>query len=225
MSWPKGDPLAMAQPYVRPGSTVIDVGAADGSGAIQFAKWVGPTGHVHAIEPHPLYVDNGQSLCAQYPQVTWSQVAAWDTAGLSIPLYTPGTDLSQSSCFSGAMIRESDGDALVEHRVMTTRLDVYDAHDVSVVTIDAQGAECHVLDGATQLLSHVPCWIVECWPKGLAAAGRSAHELLTILQRFQRAGLTVYLADNEPVMENTFLAWVNRETLKPKFVNLLALRP
>jgi len=44
------NPEAILSPYVRPGSTVIDVGAGMGYFSIPLARLVGPTGHVTAID-------------------------------------------------------------------------------------------------------------------------------------------------------------------------------
>jgi ubiquinone/menaquinone biosynthesis C-methylase UbiE len=43
-------PEAMLSPYVRPGSTVIDIGPGMGYFSIPLARLVGPTGHVIAID-------------------------------------------------------------------------------------------------------------------------------------------------------------------------------
>ena len=44
------NPEAMLSPYVRPGSTVIDIGPGMGYFSIPLARLVGPTGHVIAID-------------------------------------------------------------------------------------------------------------------------------------------------------------------------------
>ncbi len=44
------NPEAILTPYVRPGSTVIDVGAGMGYFSIPLARLVGPSGHVTAID-------------------------------------------------------------------------------------------------------------------------------------------------------------------------------
>ena len=44
------NPETLLSPYVRPGSTVIDVGAGMGYFSIPLARLVGPTGHVTAID-------------------------------------------------------------------------------------------------------------------------------------------------------------------------------
>ena len=44
------NPEAILSPYIRPGSTVIDVGAGMGYFSIPLARLVGPAGHVTAID-------------------------------------------------------------------------------------------------------------------------------------------------------------------------------
>lgn len=44
------NPEAILSPYIRPGSTVIDVGAGMGYFSIPLARMVGPAGHVTAID-------------------------------------------------------------------------------------------------------------------------------------------------------------------------------
>jgi FkbM family methyltransferase len=60
--------VAWLRPRVRPGQTVWNVGANVGAYTLQLAAWVGPTGHVLAVEPNPA----ARQLLAQH--CAWSGV-------------------------------------------------------------------------------------------------------------------------------------------------------
>ena len=55
--------LEKLRPYMRPGSTVIDAGAALGDHTAYYLDCVGPEGKVIAIEPHPVMFECLQRNC------------------------------------------------------------------------------------------------------------------------------------------------------------------
>ncbi len=50
----EAEELDLMRPLLRPGQTIIDVGANVGYTTRFFAQMAGPTGKVHAFEPNPL---------------------------------------------------------------------------------------------------------------------------------------------------------------------------
>ena len=55
-------PVDALRQFIKPGTTVIDVGANIGFFSRRFARWVGPGGRVIAIEPEP----------ANFAGLTWA---------------------------------------------------------------------------------------------------------------------------------------------------------
>ena len=180
------------------GQRAIDVGAAQGSLTKLMAEQVGETGRVWAIEP-----DATRAMNATQPWVSWHHVLAWHQPGRQM-LFLDGL---QSSCWP-ALLNASGGDTA---DVEALPLDAIVTEAVDLIKVDVQGAECHVLQGATRHLAECPIWVVEVWPYGLLEAGRSPQELYT---RFATAGYTVQWAgdNNVPVLatEDEFDEWAQQ---------------
>ena len=129
---------------IRPGDTVLDIGAHIGLYTLTAARAVGPTGRVVAFEPS---TDNFALLEANvaangYTNVELHRVACSDTTGTGRTTCCPGRTAETTSL-------RADGAGA---RVDTVRL-----HDLDVrpqaVKMDVQGAEPLVLAGAAQLLA------------------------------------------------------------------------
>ena len=129
---------------IRPGDTVIDVGANIGAYSVLFAQWVGASGHVIAFEPAPethgallrLIERNGLT-----PRVTALQQAVSSQ---------PGTAVFSAAGASGAnRLAAADGPATL--LVETTTIDAVCGRlqvRPRLIKIDAEGAELDVLRGA-----------------------------------------------------------------------------
>jgi FkbM family methyltransferase len=168
-------PVDQLRELVTRGSTVIDVGANIGFFSLRFARWVGPSGRVIAIEPE---VNNIVSLRRRIARaelsdvVTCIQAAAADTSGCLRLAVNPG--------HPGDHHLSNDGE-----RVVAVTLDdvvAADPRPVTLVKIDVQGAESLVLDGARRLIrNHRPALFVEVHEQSLARLGSSGRELIESL--------------------------------------------
>ncbi len=183
-------PLLEGEPYehlalsalrrlVRPGDTVIDVGANVGVYTLRLAHLVGPSGRVFAVEPEPgnLALLRANVERNGHTNVTVLPVAASDHDG--------ELDLSLSPDNQGdhRVIPGAGGRASV--RVRAARLDglLADAGPVSLIKLDVQGAEGLALAGLERTLARSPdaALLFELWPWGLEAAGTPAPRLLSWL--------------------------------------------
>lgn len=167
------------------GMTVVDVGANIGVYTAAFARTVGETGAVIALEPAPANLRALRKAC----QVNnWSNVEIHGIAAAECE----GTRLLACSSFnSGNNALSSCIPAGVSVDVPTMTLDtLLGERRVDFLKIDVQGWEADVLRGATRILrKNRPLTVrLEIWPKGLRRAGSDPAEILEILDR---SGLSV----------------------------------
>lgn len=133
----------------HPGETALDVGANIGFMTRILAQRVGPSGRVHAFEPHP---EIFAELCANTPQsqVTRHHAAASDRAGsalLHLPAFFSGN--------RGIGSMEEPADSTRSIEIETLKLDdlLADAGPIGTMKIDVEGHELKVLMGAAGLLA------------------------------------------------------------------------
>jgi FkbM family methyltransferase len=163
---------------VASGSTVIDVGANIGFFSMRFARWVGPTGRVIAIEPER---QNIRSLRDRVARAHLSAVvdcvhaAAADQSGSLKLAVTPGHPGNHHLSDDGETVQAVTLDALIAD----------ESRPVSLIKIDVQGAEAMVIAGAQRLLErHRPAIYVEIDAPSLQRLGSSPQELIdTIVAR------------------------------------------
>lgn len=154
--WEAGRLAAMAT-VVGPGSVVWDVGAEEGDFPALWATW---GADVVLAEPNPRVWPNIAAIwranALREPLACWPGFLADHQEG-AVLLYDDGT-LGWPACADGPVIGDH-GFCRVEERpdLPTTTIDRLVAASVpapSVVTIDVEGAELLVLDGARRTLSH-----------------------------------------------------------------------
>jgi FkbM family methyltransferase len=151
--------------WVRPGMTVVDVGANFGYYTILMAELVGPDGRVLAIEPAPQTVAllrktvelNGYS---RRTQIIASALAAEPGTGL---LWVPDSEPKNAN-----LVGERDIPHGVTVDVPVTSLDeiTKDGPRIDFVKIDAEGGEVGVVAGMANLIARDrPAIILEYNPK------------------------------------------------------------
>ena len=139
--------------WIRPGDTVVDVGANIGLYALRMSELVGPRGRVIALEPVPQTFRLLAKHTAPLSNVTLLNVAASNksgTANIEIPIYNGWLHPTRA--------RISDAGS----SITTLRIDGLELSGVSLVKIDVEGHEFEVLSGMTSLLERQrPVLIVE----------------------------------------------------------------
>ena len=132
---------------IRPGDTVLDVGANIGAYTVLFAQWVGPHGRVIAFEPAPEPYRALRMLVDA--NTVADRVTALDQAVSSLE----GTAAFAAVGVDGANRLTRTGDGMT---VATTTIDAV-CRRLNVrprlIKIDAEGAELDVLRGARQTLA------------------------------------------------------------------------
>lgn len=172
----------LLRPYVSEGDGVIDLGANDGSAFTRaFLRMVGPSGHVLAVEPDPTQAKFIRDKWGGQPALTVCEMAVWGNpvGSVEAALFIDDLDRRRNSLWESNVIRP--GGLMTVPAVSLDALTVL-VPRLTVVKMDVQGAECHVLDGAEETLKRDLVWYVELWPQGLKNAGRSVDELAAQFQ-------------------------------------------
>ena len=180
---------------VKPGGTVLDVGANIGWTARLMSNLVGPQGRVHAFEPLPTAYANLLLNVGDAPvsNIVPHKVAASDVAG-QIELYVPADDTAAL----GTMRRPQGSESALKHVVPTLQLDsrLDEFGPVSFVKIDVEGAEHKVLLGMQALMRRDhPALAIELTDAWLRQLGSSAQALLDLLFAH---GYTAFDASTSP---------------------------
>jgi FkbM family methyltransferase len=191
---------------VRPGDTVLDVGANIGLLSREFARLAGHAGRVAAFEPDPAAFDclkfNTHALRTVHPV----NAAVSESNGVC-KLY-----LHPASGMSNSLVHDWENSEAIE--VSSTTVDKWLAENPEfvkpqVVKIDVEGAEKRVLDGMRYTLRDNPnvTLIVEFCPKLLGGkdGGREMLETLRIhgaLFMITQSGELREVQDEETIYNN-----------------------
>ena len=176
---------SLFQRLIRPGDTVLDLGANLGVYTLLAARGVGPGGQVHAFEPNARYADLiGRSLAVNgyMKQVRVHQLALGEVEGKA--------ELVFSWAWGGGGHLAVDGTELLPTQErQPCRVVALDAmfsdpeFRVDVVKMDIEGAEGRTLRGMWRLLERSPNARVmfEFAPGLLARHGVGAAEMIHLL--------------------------------------------
>ena len=145
---------ALIDRFVKPGDTVLDIGANIGLVAFRLSKRVGPGGKVHAFEPNSAVADRfGRSLDANaISNVEIHRIALGSEPGTQ-PLSIPSGNAGAASLVSGR-VEGKTADVRVE------RLDDLNLGPVSFVKMDVEGFEEQVLRGYARTLRSAPPQVI-----------------------------------------------------------------
>lgn len=171
---------ALCRLRVRPGMTVLDIGANLGYFTLLLSDLVGPRGQVFAIEPDPhnLRLLRGNVSRNRRRNVTVLPTALSRQEG-TMPLYRSRDNFGDHRLGHGEAGRE-----MVQ--VPVTTLDALLAHiatPIDFIKMDIQGAEAAVLAGGQSLFrSDGPLQMIsELWPDGMRSMGDDPLQYLLLL--------------------------------------------
>jgi FkbM family methyltransferase len=159
--------------YVRPGTTVIDVGANIGFFTLLFADWVDGDGRVIALEPEDINYARLKKAIARNGvggRVETAMVAAAESSGSSHLALNPQHPGDHRLAENGTPVAVLSLDDLLAKRGWP---------EVSLIKIDVQGAEQRVIAGARETITRFhPALFVEVDDGTLRAMGSDAKSLL-----------------------------------------------
>jgi FkbM family methyltransferase len=196
--------------FVRPGMTVLDVGAHVGQYSLLAASAVGDTGHVHAFEPNPPTFERLSNNVALngYRNVFTHRVALSDASG-EANFFTPADDnlgeatlVEYRSGLPTTVVRCLTLDEWVDDTAIGGRIDL--------IKIDVQGFEPQVIKGAKRTLDRYrPMIVCEFEERWLRVAGSSTTELKRMLNELRYQPHRITLAGLQPVDEHELHSFEN----------------
>ncbi len=195
---------------IRPGDTVVDIGANIGMTSLCAAALVGPEGRVIAFEPNPAVFERLKDhveLNALTERVDIRNIGLDSAPGeleLGVPRHT--------GMASFALKSAPDGEELTRHKVLVKVGDDELAglpEAPTLIKIDVEGFERRVLGGLERTIGRLkPAVVTEAHPQLLERAGSSASELFMIMHgQGYRAHSVDYAA--------AFAGWPGTLTLRP----------
>ena len=179
--------------YVKPGSTVIDIGANIGLHTLRSAQLVGRTGLVIAIEPSSWAVRklnrNLESNPELKPRVAIQQFALGETPQLSVPIgFQSSYPLNGRKILTQEITDIVTLDQVAKNHSLT---------NLSVIKIDVDGLELAVLRGAARTLTQCrPTLICEFTP---SYSDTYLSELAYIEEFLIRIGYSAYTDEERPI--------------------------
>ncbi len=182
--------------HLRPGMTIVDIGANVGFYTALFSQLVAPRGTVYAFEPDPfcsgILRDRIRTLPLQNVHV--ESAALGETEG-EVTLWCSNRDRAENRIYP------FDPKVPVETvQVAALRLDTYcrthHIDHIDAVKIDVEGAEVSVLRGMREVLAKSPpAWMfIEFCPEHLRDAGTSPEAFWQTLAAY---GYDCYSMDDE----------------------------
>lgn len=171
------EPRSALYDLVKPGMTVLDVGANIGETSLHFSRLAGAKGSVHAFEPFPatFYKLDHHARINKCENIHVHNIALSDKPGVLFMTDTPGNSGGNRTNFS-------EGNIKVPAETLDSFLVRYPNCKPDLIKIDVEGFESNVLLGASETLKkHKPVLFLEVNDLFLNRAGSSANELFSIL--------------------------------------------
>ena len=219
------DETRLLEQLIKPGMTVVDIGANIGYYTLLFARCVGSHGKVFAFEPDPTNLDLLKKNVERFSHnnIIIIPKAVTDYSGI-IELY-----LCQYNPGDHRIFDSHDG--RVHISIPSVSLDDYFLDlksPIDFIKIDVQGAEDSVICGMSKLLndsiiSEKLYILTEFWPYGLKRMGGDPE---TYLKRLKKFGFSIkQLNPNTHQLETAnILSLIQLNPLKYNYINLLCYR-
>jgi FkbM family methyltransferase len=174
--------ISILKRFIKPGSTVIDIGANVGFYAELLAELVGETGEVHAFEPDPVNYRHLKSTVRNKKNIFANNMAISNQPG-ELKLYT-------SNLLNVDHRSYPVDDFGTSFTVKAETLDNYlkdKGKKVNFIKMDIQGAEFFALTGMKETLESntVIKMLCEFWPYGLKEAGCTVEIFQKYLQELK----------------------------------------
>jgi FkbM family methyltransferase len=181
---------------VKPGMTVLDIGANLGYYSLEMAWLVGPTGRVFAFEPQPLMVSELKANVEMngLRNVTICAVALSNESG-EAPFFLPVVGDEGMGSFQNNGRTTVSGVTTVPCSTLDGLQATLGIDTVDFIKMDVEGAELQVVEGALGIFAgpHQPAVVFEAHEANCAPFGYCVFDLL---RRFDRMGYTLTQLDD-----------------------------
>lgn len=178
--------MQIAEGVIKPGMTVLDIGAHHGLFTLLFSKLVGRQGRVIAFEPSPREMKrlHRHLRLNRRTNVTVESCALGKDDGES-DLYLPEKFEDWCNSLRPPVTNEPTLRMKVEVRRLDGVLEKYKIDTVDFVKIDVEGAELDVLQGATRFLGKEkkPVLLIEAADSRTAPWGYKARDIVQLLEQ------------------------------------------
>jgi FkbM family methyltransferase len=176
--------VAAFRRYVKPGATVLDIGANIGAQTLQLARLVGPQGRVLSFEPTAFAFAKLRRNLQLNPQIAGRVTALQyfltgeDAETLPASVYSSWSLLRSPAAHDkhlGVPMATAGARGATLDRVLAEQ----SIERVDLVKLDVDGFECDVLAGASEMIRRSrPTFVMEIMPYGLVEQGASLSQLL-----------------------------------------------
>tara|TARA_R110002020_G_scaffold3766_10_gene16592 strand:- start:24362 stop:25210 length:849 start_codon:yes stop_codon:yes gene_type:complete len=172
------------QKLVKPGMTVLDIGANVGVHALLMGSLVGESGRVLAVEPTTFAIGKLRQSLALNPEFAKRVDTAQAFLGPKEATSAPVAVYSSWPLRGGAELHEKHlGQPMATDGVTSISVDALVASKsmghVDLVKIDVDGFECQVLAGASEVMERDrPIFVMEVSPYVLEERGASLDQFL-----------------------------------------------
>jgi FkbM family methyltransferase len=159
--------------FIKPGDTVVDVGAFVGDHSLAYANMTsGAPGRVLAFEPNPLTFTCLERNLANYLHVECYNAGLSDVAAKA--------HVSSDPNWGGVYLQEGRTDSVED--TTTKTLDSFKLKQCALIKIDAEGYEVKVLRGARETIKRCkPVLVIEVNKGALERQGTNEAELREML--------------------------------------------
>jgi len=163
---------------IKPGMTILDIGANIGFYSLLFSELAGETGKVYAFEPDPLNFSHLEDSVKVKKNIISIQKAIGEKTEKLRLYYSEDLNVDHQTYDIG------EGRRFFE--VESLSLDEYFPKDIAIglIKIDIQGYDYYALKGMDRILQESKKLIIlgELWPYGLVKAGTSPKEYMDYLR-------------------------------------------
>ncbi|CAM5790884.1 hypothetical protein BBOR36S_02670 [Brevibacillus borstelensis] len=187
---------------IKPGMTVVDIGAHHGYYSLLAGMLVGPTGSVYSFEPNPFHHKNflkSVSINGMYGRVKLNKVMLSDSRGQT-EICTSGEG-GTSIEFQGLGEMTGNTCMTVEKGILTDYLPNLKA---DVIKIDIDGSEPLIMDSLCEVIDHNPGILIfmeycpKIWPV--------SYEPMSVLRRFTDRGFRFHILHDDGRIVETNIA-------------------
>jgi FkbM family methyltransferase len=170
--------MELLSDHIKPGMTVLDIGANIGFYSIFFSTLVGDKGRVYAIEPDPINFSHLIKSTHGHKNIISLQKAVGEVTGKLRLYYSEELNVDHQTYDIGEGRKYFEVDSI--------SLDEYFSSDknIDLVKIDIQGFDFQAMKGMKEILERSEHMMIlgELWPYGLNKAGSGSKEYMDYLR-------------------------------------------